>query len=155
MPDIFDKLLAGKGLGMPLAHLDEPFSLNENGQIATVGDWMDQEAPESVRIAFGRNLEVRPQSRVRPVSDLNKDELRMVAAEVFKRSDPGKKLGIIGKGSYSRDELVVEIQRGSALGDQLVGSNRHYAQLLEKAIRTGKVFVQSESDKIDFPDFDF
>jgi len=116
---------------------------------------MDQEAPESVRIAFGRNLEVRPQSRVRPVSDLNKDELRMVAAEVFKRSDPGKKLGIIGKGSYSRDELVVEIQRGSALGDQLVGSNRHYAQLLEKAIRTGKVFVQSESDKIDFPDFDF
>jgi hypothetical protein len=94
--------------------LGRPFTLNTEGKVASLGDWMDQEAPQSVRVAFHRG-HGRKIPRVRSVADLDDEGLRQLTVAVLKAADPRKKVAIVGRGDYSPGELVREVERDTEL----------------------------------------
>ena len=145
MSGTFDKIV-NTGLGLQLSQLNQPHSFKKNGEVATMADWIAQEAPEAIRIAFGLIQETRPEFCVRPVSELSKDELKTLAIEMAKHAPPGEEqLAVVGVGSYGPDEVIVEINRGTQIGRYYIATILLCSQLFAASVCAGKIFVLPET----------
>jgi len=137
--------------------LNEPVSLCADGHVSTVGDLIEQKAPSFVKHSFGMSdyTTVSEDKRIVPVNNLDYENLRKLSVELVKRADPGESVAFIGGGSYSKNDLIREIEHDTFVGKRIVSDFRTHSLFLEKAIENGKVIRAEDNATIDIPSFDF
>jgi len=135
------------------AELEQPFSLDDEGQVATLGDWLEQKAPPKVLTAFHRTREPHP--TIRSVRDPDEEGLKQVTIAVLRAADPAERLAVVGGGHYAPDDLVREVEHGSELGHRLIHAVKNHALFVEQAVRRGKIRPKPVGEELEFPDFPF
>jgi hypothetical protein len=137
------------------SELAQPISLTDKGDVATVGDLIAEKAPNGIRAMFG--MTAAPTSEhVREVGHLSFDALKRVATEMLRRVEPAQRVAAIGLGDYSPQELIEEVDRGTAMGARIVDAVRLNGVFLEAAVANGKVRPKTDHYRnLVFPDFPF
>jgi hypothetical protein len=118
--------------------LDQPVSVNEIGGVATVRELIAEKASSKIRELFDI-AEATIGVRVRPVKQLDRNELKIVAIALLESSDPKKRVASLGGGDYSTGELVGEVERGTPMGQKIIRGVRLNGILVESAIDAGKI----------------
>ena len=137
------------------AELDQPVSLTAEGQVATLRDWIDERAPQSVRAAFGRSDAQAAHPHVKSASSLSAAELTHLAAEFVRSSPPNEALAIVGQGNFTRDELIQQIESQTEVGERLIRAVRQYVLFMEQAIESGKIKPIEREESVALPEFEF
>lgn len=135
------------------SELDQPISVTSKGAVATVRDLIAEKAPASIRSMFGA-AKVRTGDHVQPVSTLDPEALRIVAAETLRKSDPNHRIAAIGLGDYTPQELIKEVEGGTVMGALIVDAVRLSGLLVEQAITSGKIKPRAY-EGLRIPDFEF
>jgi hypothetical protein len=137
--------------------LDLPFSVDEKGRAVSLGDFLAQNAPESVRAEFGISAETTAPTALAPiksVSTLDDEEIRPVVESYLDSIPEDEALAVVGQGSFTGEELRHEVESHSPVGERIVGIVRQHNAFIEEAVKEGKVQKATEAD-LDIPDFDF
>jgi len=135
--------------------LDQPISLTNDGDLATVRDLIAAKAPVRVREMFGDVLK-RTAARVRSVSKLDPQSLRRVALEVLRQSNPNERVAAIGLGDFTPKQLMSEVERDTVMGVRIVDAVRLNGILVEQAVTSGKIRPKvAEYSELRLPNFDF
>jgi len=129
--------------------LEQPFSFHEDGTMATLGEFIDQNAPTEARDAIGRDGQTPPASRVKSINELSEAELRQLAIEAVSEDD-GTQL-VSGRRTFSPQELKDEIVRWTAFGEKFTESLRCHAMLLEKAVHDGRIKLRDPNESLERP----
>lgn len=140
--------------------LKQVFSVDSSGHLATLGDFMAQNAPPQVQAAFGITPEsVSPQVKengaVRSVCTLDEHELIPIVEAYLDTMPHDETLEIIGQGSFTVDQLRQEVEKHSPIGERLIEIIRHHNMFVEEAVKKGKIRPAAEDDQVKLPDFDF
>jgi len=154
---MFSEILENmKPVELGSADLEQAVSLNGKGEVATLRDWIADRAPTRVQAAFSKVTHLSaPSDHVLSVRDMDRDALKKLTAIMVARSDPDKQIAAVGLGDYSPQQMVEEVQRGTALGMRLVEAVRLNALFIETAVTEGKIRPRSDIPRHDVPDFDF
>ncbi len=133
--------------------LEQPVSLDASGKVITIGDVIAVKAPLNVQCAFAPRVVTT--NKVRPVTELGKEELKGLTTAFLKASDPKKELGIVGVGNYSLPDLIKHVENETAIGDRMIQAVKNYAVFVEEAVRSGKVTRKEKGGHVVLPEFDF
>lgn len=152
---------------MPPSFLDQPTSWYvepgkpvSEGRVVTIKEYIASRAPQTVRDTLGI-----PPSEGNPVKgadELPDDELRELTLVILRGGRDDEFLAVLGSGSYSKQEHIAEVERGTALGRQTMDGTRLNVALIQRLIDSGKLRISEEEPDgkrdvfdIDLPDFDF
>ena len=156
VPTLFKGLLEHmEGIELAESDLEQPLSCNEDGEVARLRDWIDQEAPEKVRVALGRAGARPPTTRVKSVNELNEGELIKLTVYVLEQSDPNERLAFVGLGDFDQRELIEQVKGMTDVGHRMIQAVKLHALFLERALKDGKIKTHSSATKVKLPEFDF
>jgi hypothetical protein len=93
---------------------DKPILRMADGKFATLKEILKEPATEVLSVAVS----------------LGPEDYRELAIERFKKMDPTKELHVLGKGSFTKDQIVLEIQRGTETGKIFVKMQEKFVRYL-------------------------
>lgn len=151
---MFDELIGQmETVSIEESELGQVFSVDSEGHLATLGDFLAQNAPPAVRASFGLTTAQRHDT-VRPVRTLDNEEIKPIVEAYLDSIPQDETLAIVGQGSFNADELRREVESRTALGERITGIVRQHNVFIEEAIKQGKIRKRTEEDVV-IPDFDF
>ena len=116
--------------------LDEPFSIRQDGEIATVADVLREFGTDEVRAAFGLPKPDGTQS-VKSVNVLTEDEWARLTVMMYESEGDGVALSS-GSKTYSMKDVIEEVRQRTPFGRETIEATKRHSQLVEEAIRRGK-----------------
>ncbi len=137
------------------SELEDPLTLDLNGDVVALSGWIDQEAPADVKAAFGRAERPAPPVHVRPVEELDDQALRSLTRAVLAQSDPQEHLVVVGVGDFDRDSLIKEVESGSEVGVRFVRAVKRHSAFVAEAVRKGKIRLADKTSEVEPPALEF
>lgn len=145
-----DRLLDKMEIAFDLEDLKQPFSFSKAGRIVSLGDFIKDHGNKKVRSAF--KFSGRAKS-VRSVGTLNEEELKQVAVEILRQSNPHERMAN-SRGTFSPQELIEEVRQGTEVGKQFVSAIKQHSLFLEEALKQGRICRKESGTDLDLPDFE-
>jgi hypothetical protein len=137
------------------SELDQPISVTDKGDVATIRQLIAERAPDGVRAMFGAAASPAG-AHVLPVDKLDRQSLRRVAIEVLRKSDSHERVAVGLLGDYTPQRLIEEVERGTIVGRQITDAVRLNGALIERAVKNGKIRPKADlSTDLHIPDFYF
>lgn len=152
---LLDDLVQEMELEVDREELSAPVTLNVEGELVSLSAYVGHAAATSVRAALGTELKLGA-AAAKPLSPetLNPEQWRVIARGLVEASDPDLRLAVVGRGDYSPQQLIDEIDTGSDVGRRLVQAARNHSLLLTRAAKAGRIRSRRE-EPIELPAFDF
>ena len=128
--DEIDQLLESAIVEFEHKDFAQPHSLTEDGEIATLGDYIAQTRPD-----MAQNINTKPRSAIRPIASLNDEELKQLAIAAFEYNCA------IGSGATFPPDFDQEIENQTELGKRFIFEVKTYTEIVERAVETGKFII--------------
>lgn len=90
----------------------------------------------TVATAFGINPH-KMGRRVARVADLPQADLTEVVCARLSQSGTGRQLGVLQGGTYSIPDVIVQVRKGSPLGQRIIEAEKRSLELIEEAVLRG------------------
>lgn len=145
-------------LDQPISWHTEPGKPVSEGRVVVIREYIASRSPQSVRESL--SIPLSEDITVKKADELTDEELRELTLAILRKGRDDAYLVVFGKGTYSKQQHIAEVERGTELGRRTINGTRLNVALIQGIIDSGKLRISEECDSgqnsdIVLPDFNF
>lgn len=133
-----------------IANLDKPFSVDQDGNLVTMAEYIAVYGHEKVRAAIS-NPTPDPNRTIKAVSAFTVDDLYKLAEAFTLHGDDDTTVSFMGGPSFNKQQRLESVRNRGFYGQQFVHGLRGMARMTDQAIRGGWIEFVKVPETLEVP----